>query len=158
MMAFSLKRANELCMPNQILQSNPTLTIVAAAAIVSSQDEILIQQCPAGHRYAGLWEFPGGKVENGETPEGGLVRELAEELSIEVAPMDCVAGPFASDPDQRIDRRSPFVILLYTCRVWRGEIHPREGQAIRWVPREALGTVDWAPLDVPLADWLKKVG
>lgn len=145
-------------MSDPILQNNPTLRIVAAAALISPRDEILVQQCHPGHRYAGLWEFPGGKVEKGESPEGGLVRELAEELSIEVDPAHCIAGPFASDPDQRIDRRSPYVILLYTCRIWRGDIVPREGQAVRWVARDTLRSLEMPPLDVPLAEWLQKVG
>lgn len=132
--------------------------MVSAAALISDQGEILVQQCPPGHAHAGLWEFPGGKVEKGETPEGALVRELAEELSIVVDPADCIAGPFASDPEQRIERRSPYVILLYTCRLWRGEIEPREGQAVRWVARDALSSLEMPTLDVPLADWLEKVG
>lgn len=145
-------------MAEAFLENNPTLTIVSAVALISPNDEILVQQCSPGHPHAGLWEFPGGKVEKGETPEGALVRELAEELSIEVAPQDCIAGAFASDPEQRIARRSPYVILLYTCRRWRGDIVPREGQAVRWIARDALETLAMPPLDVPLAAWLKKRG
>ncbi|WP_188641889.1 (deoxy)nucleoside triphosphate pyrophosphohydrolase [Blastomonas marina] len=145
-------------MAGPFLQSNPTLTIVSAAALISRNSEILVQQCPPGHRHAGLWEFPGGKVEMGETPEGALVRELAEELSIEVDPVDCMVGAFASDPDQRIEHRSPYVVLLYTCRRWRGEIVPCDGQAVRWIARDALDSLSMPPLDVPLAAWLKKGG
>lgn len=138
------------------LENSPTIRLVAAAALISPTGEVLVQNCPVGHRYEGLWEFPGGKVEPGETAEGALVRELREELSIAVDPANCVPASFASDPEQRIAARSPYVILLYTCRVWEGAIVPRDGQAIRWVARDALPALAMPPLDVPLAQWLQK--
>lgn len=144
-------------MANDELENSPTIELVAAAALIAPTGEILVQDCPIGHRYEGLWEFPGGKVEPGETAEGALVRELREELSIVVDPNDCIACTFASDPDQRIAARSPYVILLYTCRVWEGEIVPREGQAVRWVARDALPALAMPPLDVPLARWLQQL-
>ncbi len=141
-------------MPDDFVENNPTLRIVVAAALVSDLGEILVQQCRPGHAHSGLWEFPGGKVERGETPEGALVRELHEELSVMVDPADCTACAFSSDPEQRMDRRSPYVILLYTCRKWRGTIAPREGQKILWVGREMLQSLAMPPLDIPLAERL----
>ena len=69
-----------------------------------------------------------------------------------------MVGAFASDPDQRIEHRSPYVVLLYTCRRWRGEIVPCDGQTVRWIARDALDSLSMPPLDVPLAAWLKKGG
>lgn len=145
-------------MTADFMEKNPTLRIVTAAALHSDAGDILVQQCPVGHAHAGSWEFPGGKVEAGETAEGALVRELREELSIEVDPGDCHAFAFSSDPNQRIEARSPYLILLYTCRKWRGSIVPREGQAVRWAAPDALLSLPMPPLDITLARKLQKSG
>src|SRR5579862_1924937 len=105
------------------------LTLVVACALVDADKRILIAQRPEGKSMAGLWEFPGGKVEPGERPEETLIRELGEELGIAVKE-DCLAPfTFASHayPDFHL------VMPLYLCRRWAGTVTPREHQALRWV-------------------------
>lgn len=100
---------------------------------------------------AGLWEFPGGKVQPHETPEEALVRELAEELGIDVC-LTCLAPfTFASHtyPDFHL------LMPLFLCRTWEGEIMPREGQALKWVRTSKLAEYPMPPADVPLIPWLR---
>ncbi|UVO53460.1 (deoxy)nucleoside triphosphate pyrophosphohydrolase [Sphingomonas sp. SUN039] len=124
---------------------------VVAAALVDGDGRVLVQQRPAGKSMAGLWEFPGGKVESGETPEAALVRELREELGIEVDPDDLVAGPFASEPlgDRHL------VMLLYTCHRWQGEAEAREAAAIGWHFPADLHILPMPPADGPLVAFLE---
>ena len=103
--------------------------LVTAAALVDRNGRVLVQQRPEGKSMAGLWEFPGGKIEPGETPETALVRELAEELGIDVQASDLHAATFASEP---LAARH-LLMLLYICREWRGEPDALEGGAVRWV-------------------------
>lgn len=145
------KSTNELFKGGVSLENNPTNRIVVAAALITNDRQVLLQRCPAGHAYEGLWEFPGGKLEQGEAPETGLIRELREELAVDVQAGDLVPLGFSSDPDQRIGKRSPYVILLYTCRKWRGEPQAMEGQAICWFDGDALANLAMPPLDIPLA-------
>ncbi|MEY4239383.1 MAG: hypothetical protein RL339_1984 [Pseudomonadota bacterium] len=118
---------------------------VVAAALIAANGRILVHQRKAGADLGGLWEFPGGKVEPGETPDSALVRELAEELAIAVDAADLVYLAEASEPG------NPHVILLYTCRRWQGEPACLVGEAIAWVTPADLLTLDMPPLDVPLA-------
>jgi 8-oxo-dGTP diphosphatase len=127
------------------------IVVVAAIALVDQDNRVLIAQRPAGKSMAGLWEFPGGKVEPGETPEAALVRELKEELGIEVC-LECLAPfNFASHPYENFHLLMP----LYLCRTWDGEITPREGQTIKWVRALDLSSYPMPPADEPLIPWLR---
>jgi len=128
-----------------------TLLLVAAAALIDADNRVLIAQRPQGRSMAGLWEFPGGKVEPGETPEDALIRELAEELSIEVCDTCLAPLTFASYayPDFHL------LMPLFLCRNWEGEITPREGQAVKWVRASRLSDYPMPPADLPLLPWLR---
>ena len=109
------------------------LILVVAAALVDADGRVLLAQRPEGKTLAGLWEFPGGKVEGGERPEAALIRELAEELDLAVAEACLAPLTFASHayPDFHL------LMPLYVCRRWQGFARPREGQALKWVrPRD----------------------
>jgi len=126
------------------------LVLVVAAALYNDKGEILLARWPEGKQLAGLWEFPGGKVEAGESPEAALVRELAEELAITVNESDLRPVTFASFayPDFHL------LMPLYECHAWRGDVHPREGQAIAWVPASRLSDYPAPPADLPLFEVL----
>ena len=129
----------------------PPLLLVAAAALTDVDRRVLIAQRPAGKSMAGLWEFPGGKVEAGETCEQALVRELREELSIEVC-LECLAPfTFASHAYENFHLLMP----LFLCAKWEGEITPREGQTIKWVRASALRDYPMPPADLPLIPYLR---
>lgn len=122
------------------------LLLVAAAALVNEKGEVLIAQRPADKPMPGLWEFPGGKLEPGETPETALVRELREELAIMVAQDDLVPLTFASHGYDDFHLLMP----LYLCRRWQGEIVERDVEAVRFVPPERLDSYPMPPADAPL--------
>jgi 8-oxo-dGTP diphosphatase len=122
------------------------LTLVAACALVDVDGRILLAQRPPGKALAGLWEFPGGKVEAGERPEETLIRELDEELGITVK-QECLAPlTFASYPYETFHLLMP----LYICRRWEGIAAPREGQTLKWVRATALRDYPMPPADEPL--------
>jgi 8-oxo-dGTP diphosphatase len=127
-----------------------TVLLVVAAALFDAQGRILLAQRPEGKQLAGLWEFPGGKLEPGETPEAALVRELAEELSIAVNEASLEPLTFASFTYPAFHLLMP----LYGCRSWSGSIRPREGQATAWVEKTRLRDYPAPPADLPLFDWL----
>jgi 8-oxo-dGTP diphosphatase len=116
--------------------------VVVAAALTQPDGRVLMQQRPVGKAHAGLWEFPGGKVEPGEAPAAALARELAEELGIVVDAADAVPLAFAADV--RI------VLLLYRVTRWTGEPRAIEGDALVWDVPERLAQLAMPPLDVPL--------
>ncbi|MBJ3775717.1 (deoxy)nucleoside triphosphate pyrophosphohydrolase [Acuticoccus mangrovi] len=122
------------------------LLLVVAAALVDEAGRILITQRPAGKSMAGMWEFPGGKVEAGETPEAALCRELDEELGIDAAERDLIPLTFASHGYEAFHLLMP----LYICRAWGGDPTPREVAAVRFVDPAALSTFEMPAADAPL--------
>ena len=127
------------------------LLLVAACALVDEDGRVLIAQRPEGKALAGLWEFPGGKVETGETPEAALVRELDEELGIAVK-ADCLAPfVFASHPYETFHLLMP----LYLCRRWDGVARARHHKALKWVRPAELDRWPMPPADAPLVAYLR---
>ena len=126
------------------------LLLVAAVALVDVDGRVLVGQRPPGKRLAGLWEFPGGKVEPGERPEEALIREVSEELGIAVEEPCLAPLTFAShaDPDFHL------LMPLYVCRRWSGTPRPMEGQALKWVRAKALRDLAMPPADAPLIPFL----
>lgn len=153
-----------VCQPSvkKVLRSGPqlpkipTMIPVVAVALIAAEQRILMQQRKLSGAFGGLWEFPGGKVEPGESPESALVREIEEELGIVLDAAALQPLTFASDPRHPPAARQPHVILLYTCRRWEGEPHCLEGEAIAWVAADALMALSMPPLDIPLAEALLK--
>jgi 8-oxo-dGTP diphosphatase len=129
--------------------------LVVAVALMRTDGRILMQQRNFSSEHGGLWEFPGGKVEPGETPENAGVRELEEELAVRIDPAALAPVSFASGwtAQGRAPRR-PLVILLYACDAWEGTPHAREAEAIAWHAPAAIGDLRMPPLDYPLADAL----
>lgn len=125
--------------------------VVIAAALVDRDGRLLVQQRPEGLSMAGLWEFPGGKVEPGETPEQALIRELAEELGIDVEQACLAPACFASD--MLGDRH--LLLLLYVCRKWRGTPVAHHASALRWVRPVELHGLAMPPADKPLIGLLE---
>ncbi|MGO1120003.1 8-oxo-dGTP diphosphatase MutT [Rhodovibrionaceae bacterium A322] len=130
--------------------SLPTL-LVAAAALIDSDGRVLLAQRPEGKSMAGLWEFPGGKVDPGETPEQALIRELKEELDIDTRDSCLAPLSFASHSYDAFHLLMP----LFACRVWQGEIQPQEGQKLAWVRPVRLGDYPMPPADIPLIPVLR---
>ncbi len=124
---------------------------VVAAALVDRDGRLLVQQRPEGTPMAGLWEFPGGKIEPGETPERALIRELAEELAIDVDHACLAPACFASD---MIGDRH-LLLLLYVCRKWRGTPVAQHASALRWVRPVELHALAMPPADEPLIGLLE---
>jgi 8-oxo-dGTP diphosphatase len=131
--------------------SSMPVVLVAAVALVDVDGRVLLAQRPVGKTMAGLWEFPGGKVHDGETPEAALIRELREELDIDVAESCLAPFSFASHAYAEFHLLMP----LYVCRVWSGTVSPREGQALRWVRPQDMGGFVMPPADVPLVAQLR---
>lgn len=122
------------------------LMMVVAAALIDAEGQVLLQRRAAGRAMAGLWEFPGGKMEAGERPEAALVRELDEELGIAVDPADLAPIAFASaDNGGR-----HMLLLLYACRAWRGAPRALDADALLWVRPAEMGRLAMPPADVPL--------
>ena len=128
--------------------------LVSAVALIDRDGRILLAQRPAGKSMAGLWEFPGGKVEPGETPEAALIRELHEELGIETWSSCLAPLTFASHSYEEFHLLMP----LFACRKWEGIPQAREGQVLKWVAPKALRDYPMPPADIPLIpilrDWL----
>ena len=127
------------------------IVLVSAVALVDADGRVLLAQRPAGKPLAGLWEFPGGKVNPGETPETALIRELAEELGIDVAASCLAPFTFASYPYPDFHLLMP----LYICRKWSGIPAAREGQRLAWVRPARLGDYPMPPADPPLVAMLR---
>jgi 8-oxo-dGTP diphosphatase len=118
--------------------------LVVAAALIDADGRVLVAQRPFDKHHGGLWEFPGGKVESGETPVAALARELREELGIAIGEAEPLA--FAES-----DSGGPMVLLLYRCRTWQGEPAPLEAEAIDWLAVDRLADVAMPPADRVLA-------
>lgn len=122
------------------------LLLVVACALIDPDNRVLVTQRPEGKALAGLWEFPGGKLEPGERPEPALIRELSEELGI-VVKEDCLAPlTFASHAYPEFHLLMP----LYICRRWEGQVSSREGQSLKWVRPGKLRDLAMPPADEPL--------
>ncbi|MEQ6334564.1 (deoxy)nucleoside triphosphate pyrophosphohydrolase [Sphingobium sp. MK2] len=119
---------------------------VVAVALIDADGRVLLQQRPPGKAMADLWEFPGGKVEAGETPEAALVRELEEELGIHTHASCLAPATFASEPlgDRHL------LLLLYVCRKWEGVPHPNHATALKWVRPAQMYALPMPPADLPL--------
>jgi 8-oxo-dGTP diphosphatase len=128
--------------------------LVSAVALIDRDGRILLAQRPEGKSMAGLWEFPGGKVEGGETPEAALVRELHEELGIETWNSCLAPLTFASHTYDDFHLLMP----LFACRKWNGIVQPKEGQTLKWVYPKDFSNYPMPPADIPLIpilrDWL----
>lgn len=124
---------------------------VVAVALIDPDGRVLLQQRPPGKSMAGLWEFPGGKVEPGETPEAALVRELEEELGIATHESCLAPATFASEPlgDRHL------LMLLYVCRKWRGVAEARHATALTWVRPAQMYALAMPPADLPLIGLLE---
>lgn len=127
------------------------ILLVAACALVDNDGRVLLAQRPEGKSMAGLWEFPGGKVEAGETPEVTLIRELKEELDIDVTEACLAPFTFASHGYEKFHLLMP----LYVCRRWEGDMAPLEGQVLKWVSPLRMGDYPMPPADVPLVAMLR---
>lgn len=127
------------------------LLLVSACALIDADGRVLVARRPEGKDHAGLWEFPGGKVADGETPEAALIRELREELAIEIKASCLAPAAFASQALGEIHLLMP----LFVCRKWVGAPTPQEGQELKWVRREALTGLEMPPADIPLAAQLR---
>ena len=122
------------------------IVLVTAVALVDADGRVLLAQRPEGKSLAGLWEFPGGKVEPGETPEAALIRELHEELWIDTHASCLAPLTFASHSYDEFHLLMP----LFICRRWKGIAQPREGQQLAWVRAKDLRSYEMPPADVPL--------
>lgn len=131
--------------------ANLPIVLVVAVALIDADGRVLIAQRPEGKSMAGLWEFPGGKVESGEAPDAALIRELQEELGVDTR-QSCLAPlTFASHAYEDFFLLMP----LYVCRIWKGIPQPREGQKLAWVRPAQLGDYPMPPADVPLVAMLR---
>jgi len=130
------------------------IVLVSAVALIDIDGRVLLAQRPEGKSMAGLWEFPGGKVEDGETPEAALIRELHEELGIDTHSSCLAPLVFASHSYEDFHLLMP----VFACRRWEGTVTPREGQKLAWARASELKSYPMPPADVPLIpilrDWL----
>jgi 8-oxo-dGTP diphosphatase len=134
------------------------LLLVAAAVMVDAEHRLLVQQRPPGKSLAGLWEFPGGKIEAAESPEAALIREIGEELGVSIEAQDLMPATFAS---AALGTRQ-LVMLVYLCRRWTGDVQPLHASALQWCSIDALAALPMPPADAPLipllAALLERIG
>lgn len=135
------------------VENSPTTTRVVAAAIRDGEGRLLLQQCPAHKRHAGLWEFPGGKVESGETQAVALCREILEELGMRLDPDALEPAGFAEEP--AMEGRPGIVLLLYNCRNWQGAPQALEGQLWGWFSEAEAAELGLPPMDRALLAGLR---
>ena len=127
--------------------------LVSAVALINAQKHILVAKRPAGKNMAGLWEFPGGKLEPGELPDAALIREIQEEIGISITAESLNAVHFVAHTYADFN----LILFFYTCFHWRGEAQPKEGQQLLWCTQELLESLDMPPADVPLLAVLDKI-
>jgi 8-oxo-dGTP diphosphatase len=127
------------------------VVLVVAVALVDADGRVLLTQRPPGKKLAGMWEFPGGKVEQDETPEAALLRELREELGLDISAACLAPIAFASHAYEDFHLLMP----LYVCRRWQGQPVGREGQAMKWVRPLGMRELPMPPADVPLVAMLR---
>ena len=127
------------------------IVLVSAVALIDKDGRVLIAQRPEGKSMAGLWEFPGGKIEPNETPEAALVRELNEELGIETWNSCLAPLTFASHSYDDLH----LVMPLFVCRKWTGIVQPKEGQTLKWVDAKALKDYPMPAADIPIISILR---
>jgi 8-oxo-dGTP diphosphatase len=128
------------------------LLLVAAVAMVDTDGRVLLARRPPGKPMEGFWEFPGGKVKEGETPEAALVRELHEELGVDIRESCLAPLAFASHSYEEFHLLMP----LFVCRTWKGQVTPREGQELAWVRPLRMGDYPLLPADIPLVPLLRE--
>ncbi len=135
------------------MEKNPTMLFVVAVALTNVSGMFLLQKRPEGRSMAGLWEFPGGKVEHGEIPESALIREIHEELGIQIDAQNLRPITFASEPiaDKNL------LLLLYLCDKWTGEPCALEGQELCWVAPADMRALAMPPADAPFIDFLERL-
>ena len=126
--------------------ASPAIQLISAVALIDSDGRVLLAERPEGKIFAGYWEFPGGKIETGETPEAALVRELDEELGVDtkdscLAPLGFVSHPYDTHH---------MVLLLYVCRKWSGRPQPKEGGQLKWVAPARLRDFEMPPANKEL--------
>lgn len=142
------------CGPDLPAPTPGRVVLVSAVALIDVDGRVLLAQRPEGKSLAGLWEFPGGKVEPGETPEAALIRELHEEIGIDTWHSCLAPLTFASHSYENFHLLMP----VFACRRWEGTPHPREGQTLAWVMPGKLRDYPMPPADLPLIpilqDWL----
>ena len=136
---------------DRFLQNFSTLVLVVAVALIDADGRVLLQRRRFGSEHGGLWEFPGGKVEPGESPQIAILREIEEELGLRLDPAQLVPITFASEVEAPSPPRRGCVILLYTCRTWQGEAECRDGEEISWFAPDEISGLAMPPLDYPLA-------
>ncbi len=127
------------------------ILLVSAVALIDVDGRVLLAQRPAGKSMAGLWEFPGGKIEEGETPEAALIRELEEEIGIDTWESCLAPIAFASHSYEKFHLLMP----LFACRKWQGVPRAREGQTLKWVRVNDLKSYPMPPADIPLIPILR---
>ena len=139
------------CLEVEARARSQPVVVVSAVALIDADGRVLLARRPKGKAMAGLWEFPGGKLRANETPEAALVRELAEELSIDITESCLAPLTFASHSYADFH----LLLALFVCRVWKGRARPAEGQELKWVMPEDLGRYPMPPADKPLTVMLR---
>ncbi len=139
------------CLDDRARAGPLPLRVVAAVALIDADGRVLLAQRPPGKAMAGLWEFPGGKLKARETPEAALVRELAEELGLDITESCLAPLTFASHSYEDFH----LLMALFVCRVWKGKARPAEDQELKWVWPEDLGDYPMPPADAPLTAMLR---
>ena len=140
-----------------IIEAEPKMLLVSAAALIDTDGRVLLTRRPTGKSMAGLWEFPGGKIETGETPEVALIRELREELNIDttlscLAPLSFVSHQYNANNDHDAFH---LLMMLFVCRRWQGRPQPMEGGTLKWVRPQNLRDYPMPAADIPLISTLQ---